>query len=280
MSRAGFITIGVAFGVALAALIFHNGKSGKPATVIPGPASLQNAPATTLGVSRSTAGEAKGTLPLFDESAVRAAAAMRASGGGVDYGAMETKQKLLSAGFTPDRADWLIQRTQELKAASYLIAKEYAGRPLAEQRPIIQYLVDPDLPLREQVGDADYATYREASLRPIGAPVTGVIPDSPAARVGLKQGDEIIKYGDKHVYSYFDLVDMASKNKSGAPTFLEVRRDGQTFQVLLSAGELGIQEESFPSALSRLTNFPIQERLKSVRRKLEEEQPSAQAVQK
>jgi hypothetical protein len=280
MRGAGFIAIGVAAGFAIATLIFHGSNSGKPAAGLPESASLRNASGT-----KSTAGEAKAAPPPLDKSRVRVAELpavplIRRTDGSVDHGAVQTKQRLLAAGITPDRADWLMQRHEELKAAQLQMSKELAGKPFEEQREMLRYLVDADLALREEVGDAEYATFRDASVRPIGTPILGVIPDSNAARAGLKQGDEIIQYGGKHVYSYFDLLDMASKNKSSAPTFLEVRRDGQTFQVLLPAGELGIQPDTYPQALTRLMLFPVQERLKAQKLEMERRNASSPAVQK
>jgi hypothetical protein len=266
MRSVGFIAVGVAAGFVIATLVFHNSNSGKPPAGLPESASPKNTEGTTLAAARPTTGVAEGAPKPYDPEAIRAAArrsledAIRKKAElGADYGAAETKQKLLAAGFTPDRADWLIQRVKELKAAQEQIAKEHTGKPAAEQMEIARYLIDADLPLREEIGDAEYARYREATGRVMGTTITGVIPDSNAERAGLKQDDEILQYGGKHVYSYFDLLDLASENKSGGPTFLEVRRDGQTFQVLLPAGELGIQPESFASALDRQMSFSLKE---------------------
>jgi hypothetical protein len=278
MRGAGLIAIGVVAGFAISMLVFHSSNSRTPAAGSPESASPNDTQEATLAVSRSTAAQAEGASQPLDRAAAAYAAGRHSMEEiirkkdelGADYGAAETKQKLLAAGFTPDRADWLIQRTKELKAAQLEIAKENAGKPAAEQREILRYLIDADLPLRDDVGDDEYARYREATGLPTGTTITGVVPDSNAASVGLKQGDEIVQYGGKHVYSYFDLLNMASESKSGEPTLLEVRRDGQAFQVLLPAGELGIQPESFASALGKAMSFSLNEKLKSQKLMIEE----------
>jgi hypothetical protein len=215
------------------------------------------------------AGPAEGESKWIDKRAAANAAGRRSIEESVqkmaelraDYGAAEAKQKLLAAGFTPDRAEWLMQRSRELKAAQLQFARENQGKPISQRE--MQNLIDQDLPLRDEIGDAEYAKYRQATGRPMGTAITDVVPDSNAASVGLKPGDEIVQYGGKHVYSYFDLMNMVSENKSGGPTFLEVRRDGQTFQVLLPPGDLGIKPESFFSAMDRSNSFPTMEKLKS-----------------
>jgi hypothetical protein len=262
MRSVAVLAIGIAAGFLIAALIFHGNNSGTPAAGVPESVSLKNTDGTMVAGSRSTEVEEGSASKPLDPEAVGAAAGRRDGRLIIENGlrkkaeledlvAVETRQKLIAAGFTPDRADWLMQRVKELKAAQIQLMKESPAKPASEQPALARILIDGDLPLREEIGDADYARYREATGRVMGTPITGVIPDSNADRIGLKKGDDIVQYGGKHVYSYFDLLSMASENKSGGPTLLEVRRGGQTFQVLLPQGELGIEPEAYFSALLR-----------------------------
>jgi hypothetical protein len=189
LGNVGFIGIGLAAGLAIATLIFDNTNSGKSPTGAAKSALPKNTEEAMLADSPPTPVEAEGASKSRDLVAAYAAGvrgAMNAARNGAepraDSGAAKLKQKLLAAGFAPDRADWLMQRTEELNAAELQIAKELAGKSPAEQSGHTRFFVDQDLALRDEIGDAEYARYREAAGRLMGTAVTGVMPDSNAER--------------------------------------------------------------------------------------------------
>ncbi len=59
-----------------------------------------------------------------------------------------------------------------------------------------------------------------------GARVTGVIPDSPAARAGLREGDVIVAVDGQPVEELFDLTFQVGQHKPGDAGTVEVLREG------------------------------------------------------
>jgi membrane-associated protease RseP (regulator of RpoE activity) len=148
-------------------------------------------------------------------------------------------QQLLTAGFAPARIEWLQRRQDELQEqrARDSALRVQQGRP----DPFVgRFLIDGDLPLREEIGEEEYTRMREATGRPTSVAVTGVVPGSHAETAGLRTGDEIISYGGKRVFNYYDLAKMAADNPSASLT-VEIRRNGQKMQVVMPAGETGIR---------------------------------------
>jgi serine protease Do len=70
-----------------------------------------------------------------------------------------------------------------------------------------------------------------------GVFVREVTPDSPAAKAGLKAGDEITKVGDKSVNSFTDLVTTLNQHKPGEKLTFHVRREGKEQSLNVTLGE-------------------------------------------
>jgi C-terminal processing protease CtpA/Prc len=153
-------------------------------------------------------------------------------------------QMLLSAGFTTDRIEWFLNRREELLAKQALDAEERRLKGLSDPYSG-RYVASRDLDLRDDIGDAEYTTYVAALGRPTTVEVTSVVPGSNAETAGLRDGDEIVTYGGKRVYNYYDLQKTASESKARGNTVIEVRRNGQTIQLSMPAGEVGLPKPRF-----------------------------------
>jgi S1-C subfamily serine protease len=70
-----------------------------------------------------------------------------------------------------------------------------------------------------------------------GVIVREVNQDGPAAKAGLKQGDQITKAGDKDVKSYEDLANIVTSHKPGDKITLHVLRDGKDQELTVTLGE-------------------------------------------
>jgi hypothetical protein len=148
-------------------------------------------------------------------------------------------ERLIAEGFAPDRADWLIRRTEELRmeALQAQYDAQRGGRPVApgagEQR------------LRTELGETDYERYLRAYGRPTTVPVRDVLASSPAERSGLKVGDEIVAYAGKRVFDMGELNQLTFEGTPGESVVVEVRRDGRNVQFVLPRGPIGITGGGF-----------------------------------
>jgi hypothetical protein len=143
---------------------------------------------------------------------------------------------LVAAGFAPDRAAWIEHRTSELRMQA-LQAQYDAHR---QGKPFDPGQGFGDGALRSDLGDADYERYLKATGRPTSVAIQNVLASSPAERSGLKPGDEVLSYDGKRVFDLRDLNALTFEGTAGEPVTLSVRRDGQTVQLTMPRGPLGV----------------------------------------
>jgi hypothetical protein len=143
-------------------------------------------------------------------------------------------ERLVAAGFTPDRAAWLQKRTEQL--ALEQMQAQYTAR--RDGKPV--EMVDTEATLRSELGEQDYERYLEASGRPTRVNVLNVITGSPGEHAGLKAGDEIVSYAGERIFDVRDLNDLTLKGTPGESVVVDVVRDGQNLQVVVPRGPIGI----------------------------------------
>ncbi len=83
---------------------------------------------------------------------------------------------------------------------------------------------------------------------PRGALVSRVMPDSPAARAGLRSGDIIVQYGDQPIESASALPPAVTKTPVGEQVPLTVIREGKERRINVTIGELPKEEDRAPGA--------------------------------
>lgn len=143
---------------------------------------------------------------------------------------------LVDAGFSADRAQWILTRESELQMAqmrAIFEARQNGTRP----EPAA---MNPDRALREELGDLQYEQYLEATGRPTSVKVATVLESSPGQRAGLQNGDEIVAYGGERVFSYSDLSNAIMGRQIGQSVVVDVMRDGTPMQVVIDSGPIGI----------------------------------------
>lgn len=161
--------------------------------------------------------------------------------------------RLLAAGFSLQRIDWLRSRTEELRVERERLAHEGA---IGDANLALAYVVDPDLDLRNEIGEDEYDRYRQGLGRPTGITVQQVLQGSSLVGADLRPGDVIIGYAGKRVYNEAMLNASVSGNRLSGSTTMDVLREGQKLQLVVPSGPLGLQNES-PS-MSRLKSRLMQ----------------------
>jgi hypothetical protein len=161
-------------------------------------------------------------------------------------------ERLVAAGFSTQRIEWAKRRSEELMVEHQQKEEVRKSKGLApDPFALLSYMFDPDLDLREEMGESEYENYRSALGRPDGVGVTSVLASSNAEIAGIKAGDEIVRYNGKRVYNLGMLDGLAMSNQSAAPVAIEVMRDGRPVILSVSKGRVGIRNDSILSGVGR-----------------------------
>jgi predicted metalloprotease with PDZ domain len=143
----------------------------------------------------------------------------------------------VAAGLAPDRAQWIMQREDEL--AMQVLQAQYDARQSGASQQEIANISSAQL-LRKELGDTDYEKYLAGQGRPTSINVRDVLTNSPAQGAGLQAGDEIVAYNGQRVFDMNELNAQTYEARPGSNVPLQVVRDGQTLQVYVESGPIGI----------------------------------------
>jgi len=148
--------------------------------------------------------------------------------------------RLTAAGFAPDRAEWINRRIQELRMQA--MQAQYEAK--RDGRPAPSDNLEATT-LRAELGDQDYERFLTAQGRSTSVNVMGVLASSPAERVGLQAGDEIVSYDGRRVFDAQELNELtlgggSASGSTSASVVIDVRRNGQNMQIVLPRGPIGI----------------------------------------
>jgi hypothetical protein len=144
-------------------------------------------------------------------------------------------ERFVQAGFTRERAEWIERRAEELEVQAMQAQYEAqrTGQPAQGQ-------MDTQRALRAELGDAEYERYLTATGRPTQVQVMDVLASSNAERAGLQAGDQIVSYAGSRVFDVRELNALTREGSGGESVTVEVRRNGQTVQVQVPRGPLGV----------------------------------------
>lgn len=142
--------------------------------------------------------------------------------------------RLVAAGFAPDRAEWINRRTQELRMEA--MQAQYEARR-AGRAPPTDFEATA---LRTELGEQDYERFLTATGRSTSVNIMGVLASSPAERAGLQPGDEIVAYNGQRVFDVAELNELTLGGTMGESVVVDVRRNGQSMQLVMPRGPLGI----------------------------------------
>ena len=192
-----------------------------------------------LGSSEETGEERVAETQQLSES-LRERAEQRFRG---NSSAESREQRLVAAGFSPDRAAWIAQRESELEMERMQMVFE--ARQSGERLDRSDVRLDPDRALRAEIGDGEYEQYLQANDRSTSVAVGTVLESSPGQRAGLQSGDEIVAYNGQRVFSYGDLSEQTMNTQAGQSVVIDIVRDGVPMQVVVDSGPIGISNRGF-----------------------------------
>ena len=151
--------------------------------------------------------------------------------------------RLINAGFTPERADWILQREAELQME--VMQARFDARRSGEPMDPFNPSLNPNSRLRSEIGDAQYEQYLQANNRPITISVGSVLESSPGQRAGLLPGDQIVSYDGNRVFDVSDLNQQTMLGEPGESVVVDITRDGMPMQVVMPRGPIGVTTGRF-----------------------------------
>ncbi len=155
-----------------------------------------------------------------------------------DNGPDRRLNQLVEAGFSPDQAQRITEREAELQLdvlyAQYDAVRE--GEPFDPRTGRF----DPQDQLRQELGDASYERYLDATGQSTSIGVQRVLEGSAGQAAGLQAGDQVIAYAGERVYRTSDLNQLILEGTPGQNVIVDVLRDGQQIQVFMPRGPIGI----------------------------------------
>jgi len=113
--------------------------------------------------------------------------------------------------------------------------------PISDAMPTIQQLIKFGVakhPALLVSTNDQYSTYAKSNNKPLGAYISGVTPNGPAAKAGIVKGDVITKIANEQVQNSSELVHQIYKYKVGDKIDITYIRDGVTKQVQATLGEI------------------------------------------
>jgi S1-C subfamily serine protease len=146
-------------------------------------------------------------------------------------------ERLSASGLSRDRAEEVLRRESQLRRAAAFA--EY--RATGTIGPLNAWPADVEQ-TRAELGDADYERYLQATGQQTRVIVGDVEPASAAANAGIIPEDQILAYAGRRVFNLRDLNALMLRTSSGETVAATVVRDGQTLQLYVTGGPLGLSQ--------------------------------------
>ena len=150
---------------------------------------------------------------------------------------------LVEAGFTPDRAAWIVQREDELRLAA--MQARFDAQRSGDPQAMAEAGALAANGMRNELGDLEYEQYLEGYGRPTTVGVGAVIESSPGQLAGLQSGDQIVRYDGERVFSYSDINAQQLQGEPGESIVIDILRNGTPMQIVMPRGPIGIQAGRF-----------------------------------
>ena len=180
-------------------------------------------------------------LVANQERAAERQAARRESRGERRSGSMRDRQfaMLTEAGFAQDRAEAILDRSSELQWEA--MQAQFEARSEGRSFNWADLETNPNWRLRQELGDDGYERYLEAMGQSTQVTIQGVYESSPAARIGLEAGDQVLAYNGTRVFNTMELRAMSAGQPAGNEAVIEILRNGNRMQLSIPTGPMGVQ---------------------------------------
>lgn len=146
---------------------------------------------------------------------------------------------LTDAGFAQNRAQAILDRSSELQWEA--MQAQFEARSDGRSYNWADLETNPNWRLRKELGDDDYQRYLEAMGQGTQVTIQNVYESSPAARIGLQAGDQVLAYNGTRVFNTTELRALSAGQPAGGVAVVEIMRNGNRMQLTIPTGPMGVQ---------------------------------------
>ena len=156
------------------------------------------------------------------------------------------EQALIASGMNEARAQELRLFFEQLELERLRLLDRAAreGWDRSARRAEFEILDQREESLQARLGEDEYAAYLYASGRPNRVEVSSVLASAPAGQAGIRAGDRILRYAGQRIYNPRELRAATAAGTFGEPVAIEVERDGETLQIYLARGPMGVRTDA------------------------------------
>ncbi len=155
-----------------------------------------------------------------------------------------TIQNLVKAGIDQEMAADIVRRSNEIDM-KLLELRDRATRDgfYGTDRYVgeVQALRDQNPALREEIGDDYYDSYLYNTGQQNRVRVVSVMMGSPAELAGMEDGDVILNYDNRRMFSWSELQNATAMGERGEYVNVTVLRNGQLHNLWIPRGPLGVR---------------------------------------
>ena len=155
-----------------------------------------------------------------------------------------TIRNLVKAGIDQELAADIVRRSNEIDM-KLLELRDRATRDgfygTDRYAREVQSLRDQNPALRDEIGDDYYDNYLFAMGQNNRVRVVSVMMGSPAEMAGMEDGDLILNYDNRRMFSWNELQDATALGERGEYVNVTVLRNGQLHNLWIPRGPLGIR---------------------------------------
>lgn len=151
---------------------------------------------------------------------------------------------LVESGLSESVADEIVRRRNQIELAKLELndrSKREGFRNTNRYRDAMKELNESLPPLREELGDETYDRYLYATGQNNRVVVLSVMQGSAAEQVGIAEGDQILSYAQKRIFTWGELHKATGEGQLGEYVSVDVVRDGETLNFWAPRGPLGVR---------------------------------------